>query len=328
MTALAPVLQAFFTQQLTQRRASAHTITAYRDCFRLLLRFTQACTGKAPATLQLADLDAELIGAFLDYLEHDRHNTIRTRNLRLTAIHSLFSYAALRCPEQADLIRRVLAIPPKRTNVTIVSFLTRAETAALLDAPDPSTRLGRRDHALLLTAIQTGLRVSELTALRAGDLTFGTGANAYTLGKRRRERRTPLTPATAKLLKAWLHQRRARPDDPVFATRNGAPLSTDAVEDLVDKHTATATADCPSLAAKRVTPHTLRHTCAMNLLGAGVDLTTIALYLGHANTRATEIYLHADLALKERALARTAPTPAAARRYRPPDALLAFLESL
>ncbi len=279
-------------------------------------------------SLHLADLDAELIGAFLDHLEHDRDNTIRTRNLRLTAIHSLFSYAALRCPEDADVIGRVLTIPPKRTNVTIVCFLTRAETIALLAAPDTGTPLGRRDHALLLTLVQTGLRVSELTALRAGDLTFGTGANAYTLGKGRRERRTPLTPSTAKLLKAWLHERRAGPDDPVFATRNGAPLSTDAVEDLVDKHTATATATCPSLAAKRVTPHTLRHTCAMNLLGAGVDLTTIALYLGHANTRATEIYLHADLAPKERALARTAPTPRAARRYRPPDALLAFLEGL
>lgn len=328
MTALAPVLQAFFIQHLAQRRASAHTVAAYRDCFRLLLRFAQARTGKAPATLQLVDLDAELIGAFLDHLEHDRHNGIQTRNLRLTAIHSLFTYAALRCPEHAELIRRVLAIPPKRRAVTIVSFLTRAETVALLAAPDRSTPLGRRDHALLLTDIQTGLRVSELTALRCGDLTFGTGANAYTLGKGRRERRTPLTPATAKLLKAWLHDRRAGPDDPVFATRSGAPLSTDAVEDLVDKHVTTATVDCRSLAAKRVTPHTLRHTCAMNLLGAGVDLTTIALYLGHANTRATEIYLHADLALKERALARTAPTPVAARRYRPPDTLLAFLEDL
>lgn len=328
MSALAPVLQAFFTQQLAQRRASAHTVASYRDCFRLLLRFAQARTGKAPAALQIDDLDCELIGAFLDHLERERHNAIQTRNLRLTAIHSLFTYAALRCPEHAEQISRVLAIPPKRRTVTIVSFLTPEQAAVLLAAPDRSTPLGQRDHALLATAIQTGLRVSELTALRCGDLTFGAGANAYTLGKGRRERHTPLTPSTARLLKAWLHERRAEPDDPVFATRSGGRLSTDAVEDLVDKHVTAATAACPSLATKRVTPHTLRHTCAMNLLAAGVDLTTIALYLGHANTRATEIYLHADLALKERALARTAPTPAAARRYRPPDTLLAFLEGL
>ncbi len=328
MTALAPVLQAFFTQHLAQRRVSPHTVASYRDTFRLLLRFTQARTGKTPATLQLADLDADLVSAFLDHLETDRHNGIETRNLRLTAIHSMFSYAAMRCPEQAELIRRVLAIPSKRPNVTIVSFLAPAETAALLGAPNRSTAIGRRDHALLLTAIQTGLRVSELTALRCRDITFATGANVYTIGKGRRERHTPLTPATAKLLRAWLHERRVEPENPVFATRSGGHLSTDAVEDLLDKHTAAATAVCPSLATKRVTPHTLRHTCAMNLLTAGVDLATIALFLGHANTRATEIYLHADLALKERALARIAPTPAAAHRYRPPDKLLTFLESL
>jgi integrase/recombinase XerD len=306
MTALAPVLQAFFTQHLAQRRVSTHTVASYRDCFRLLLRFTQASAGKAPATLELADLDAELIGAFLDHLQTDRRNGIETRNLRLCAIHSLFSYAAMHCPEQAAVIKRVLAIPPKRTNVTIVNFLTPAQTTALLDAPDRNTAIGRRDHALLLTAVQTGLRVSELTALRCRDLTFGTGANIYTTGKGRRDRHTPLTPATARLLRAWLRERRTEPEDPVFSTRAGGHLSTDAVEDLVDKHVAAATTACPSLQTKRVTPHTLRHTCAMNLLGAGVDLTTIALFLGHSNTRSTEIYLHADLALKEHALARTA----------------------
>jgi site-specific recombinase XerD len=328
MTALAPVLQAFFTQHLAQRRVSPHTVASYRDAFRLLLRFTQQRTGKAPASLELADLDAELIGAFLKHLEDERHNGIETRNLRLTAIHSLFSYASLRCPEQAELIRRVLAIPLKRANVTIVSFLSQAESSALLAAPDRTSQTGRRDHALLLTAIQTGLRVSELTALRADDVTFGTGANLYTIGKGRRERHTPLTPATARVLAAHLRERRTQPQDSVFATRSGGRLSTDAVEDLVDKHVAAATATSPSLASKRVTPHTLRHTCAMNLLRAGVDLATIALFLGHASTRATEIYLHADLAIKERALARIAPTAAAARRYRPPDRLLAFLESL
>ena len=328
ITALAPVMQGFFTQHLAQRRASSHTIAAYRDCFRLLLRFTQARTGKAPASLELADLDAELIGAFLDHLEHHRHNSIQTRNYRLIAIHSLFAYAALRCPDHAEQISRVLAIAPKRRTAPIVSFLAPDETTALLAAPHRDTPLGRRDHALLLTAVQTGLRVSELTALRCRDLTSGTGANAYTLGKGRRERHTPLTPGTAKLLNKWLDDRHAEPDDPVFATRTGGRLSTDAVADLLDKHVTAAGMVCASLATKRVTPHTLRHTCAMNLLAAGVDLATIALYLGHANTRATEIYLHADLTLKERALAKTAPTPVAARRYRPPDTLLAFLESL
>jgi len=328
MTALAPVLEGFFTKQLAQRRVSAHTVASYRDCFRLLLRFAQARTGRVPTSLDLADLDAALIGAFLDHLEVDRRNGIETRNLRLTAIRSLFAYAAVECPEEAGVIQRVLAIPSKRPNVTVVSFLTVPETAALLAAPDRSTLLGRRDHALVLTAIQTGLRVSELTALRWHDVTFGTGANVHTTGKGRRERHTPLTSVTARLLQNWGRERSAGPDDPLFATRSGGPLSTDSVEDLVDKHVATATSTCPSLGSKRVTPHTLRHTCAMNLLEAGVDITTIALFLGHSSTRATEIYLHADLSLKERALARIAPTPAAARRFRPPDKLLAFLESL
>lgn len=328
MSALAPVLQGFFTVHLAQRRASAHTVASYRDCFRLLLRFAQQRTGRPPSELDLADLNAEVVGAFLDHLETDRDNGIETRNLRLTAIRSLFTYAALRCPECSDSIARVLAIPSKRTTVTVVSFLTGDETTALLAAPDRATPIGQRDHALLLTGVQTGLRVSELTGLRCADVTFGTGANLYTTGKGRKERHTPLTPATAKLLRAWLQQRRVEADEPVFANRAGNSLSTDAVEDLVDKHVATATLACRSLQAKRVTPHTLRHTCAMNLLHAGVDLATIALFLGHSSTKTTEAYLHADLTLKEQALARTAPTPAAARRYHPPDKLLAFLEGL
>jgi site-specific recombinase XerD len=252
-------MQAFFTQHLAQRHASSHTIAAYRDCLKLLLRFTQARTAKTPAALLLADLDAELIGAFLDHLEHDRHNSIQTRNHRLIAIHSLFSHAALRCPDHAYQISRVLAIPPKRRTATIVSFLTPDETSALLAAPNRDTMLGRRDHALLLTAVQTGLRVSELTALRCCDLTFATGANAYTIGKGRRARHTPLTPATAKLLNKWLNDRHAEPDDPVFSARTGGRLSTDAVADLVDKHAAAASTACTSIATKRVTPHTLRH---------------------------------------------------------------------
>jgi integrase/recombinase XerD len=328
MSLLAPILQGYFTAQLAQRRASPHTVASYRDTFRLLLRFAQTHSGKAPSKLDLADLDAALIGAFLDHLEIDRSNSIETRNLRLTAIHSLFGYAALRCPEHAQGIQRVLAIPTKRADTTIVEFLDRAETEALLAAPDRATPLGRRDHALLVVAVQTGLRVSELTSLRCAELTFGVGANVHTRGKGRKDRCIPLVPATAKLLQQWLRQRQAGPSDPVFATRAGRPLSTDAVEDLVDKYVAIAGRRCPSIGQKRCTPHSLRHTTAMNLLQSGTDIATIALWLGHSSTKATQIYLHADLTLKEQALARTAPTTTARRRYRPPDKLLAFLESL
>lgn len=328
MSPLAPVLEGFFTERLAQRRASPHTIASYRDTFRLLLRYAQDRTGHPPARLDLAELDSVLIGAFLDHLEADRANSIATRNLRLTAIHSLFTYAALRCPEHAATIQQVLAIPAKRTDTTIVEFLTRAETEALLGATDQTTMLGRRDHALLLVAVQTGLRVSELTALTWADVTFGTGAHVHARGKGRKDRCTPLLSATAGLLQAWMRQRSAGPDQPVFASRLGGPLSTDAVADIVDKHVATATGRCPTLASKRVTPHTLRHTCAMDLLGAGTDIATISLWLGHSGIRATQTYLHADLALKEQALARTAPTPTARHRYQPPDKLLAFLENL
>jgi integrase/recombinase XerD len=235
MTPLAPVLEGYFLERLTQRRASANTIASYRDTFRLLLGFAQRRTGHAPSVLDMSQLDADLIGAFLDHLERDRSNGIVTRNLRLTAIHSLFAYAALRCPEHAESIRRVLAIPAKRPDTTIVSFLTGAETAAVLTAPDRATPRGRRDHLLLLVTVQTGLRVSELTALGCADVSFGPGANLHTLGKGRKERCTPLLPATAKLLHAWIRQRHAQPDDPLFATSTRGTLSTDAVEDLVDK---------------------------------------------------------------------------------------------
>lgn len=328
MSALAPVLQGFFTQRLAARRASPATVATYRDTYRLLVRFAAARTHKTPSSLEVADVDAALIGAFLDHLETDRHNSITTRNTRLIAIHSLFKHAALACPDDAETIRRVLAIPAKRTDTTIVSYLTRPETDALLAVPDRGRELGQRDHALILLGVQTGLRVSELTALTWTDLTFGAGANVHTTGKGRKQRATPLLPATARLLQAWGRHRHADPEDPVFATRAGRHLSTDAVADLLDRYTAPAATACPSLSAKRVTPHTLRHTCAMNLLQSGVDIATIALWLGHANTQATQIYLHADMQLKEQALARTAPQPQARHRYQPTDSLLAYLESL
>ncbi len=329
MSTLAPTLEAFFSERLiNQKQASPHTVAAYRDTFRLLLRFAQTRTGKAPFALELADLDAPLIGAFLDHLEHERGNSIRSRNVRLAAIHSLFRYAALRHPEHAALIQRVLAVPPKRFDRAIVSFLTREEIDALLAAPDRSRWVGRRDHALLVVALQTGLRVSELTGLCCQDVQLGTGAHLRCLGKGRKQRCTPLTTQTVAVLRAWLHERRGEPTEPLFPTSLGRALSRDAVALLVTKHASAAQQYCPTLRNKTVTPHVLRHSAAMNLLHAGVDTTVIALWLGHESVETTQIYLHADLTLKERALARTTPADTTPGRYRPPDTLLAFLEAL
>jgi site-specific recombinase XerD len=319
----------FFTDRLVrQRGASPHTIAAYRDTFRILVGFAQQTTGKEPCRLDLADLDAPLIGAFLEHLEIERHNSVRTRNARLAAIHSLFHYAALRHPEHAAVIQRVLAIPNKRHERAIVTFLTRPEIDALLAAPDPTSWRGRRDHALLVVAIQCGLRVSELTGLTCADIQLGTGAHVLCHGKGRKQRATPLTAGTVAVLRAWLAERHGQPTDPLFPTSRGGPLSRDAVEKLVAKHTGEAGLACPSLRDKPVSPHTLRHTSAMQLLHAGVETTVIALWLGHEQIETTAIYLHADLSLKERAVARTAPPRTTPGRYRAPDTLLAFLDSL
>jgi integrase/recombinase XerD len=330
MSTLAPLLQAFFTERLIgQRDASRHTIASYRDTICLLLRFAQLRTGKEPHQLDLDDLDAPLIGAFLNYLEAERGVGVRTRNARLTAIRSLFGFAAYRHPEHAAVIQRVLAIPPKRTDRALVTYLTEAEMHALLAAPDRSTRIGRRDHALLLLALETGLRVSELTALPCGAVHLGTGAHVRCHGKGRKERITPLRRQTRTLLQAWLTERAGAQSDPLFPGPKGHPLSRDAIRRLVDRHIATAAASCPSLAAKTVSPHTLRHSCAMTLRRNGVDAATIALWLGHEDVRTTYgVYMHADLSIKERALARTAPPDTPAGRYRPTDTLLEFLESL
>ncbi|MCA1678926.1 MAG: site-specific integrase [Actinobacteria bacterium] len=329
MSLLAPTLQAFFSERLiTQRNASPQTVASYRDTFRLLLAFAQQQTGKQPCQLDLDDLDAPLIGAFLSHLERDRHNSPRTRNNRLAAIHSLYRYAALRHPEHAATIARVMAIPSKRYERNNVCYLAAGEIKALLAAPDRASWLGRRDHALLLLAIQTGLRVSELTTLRVRDTALSTGAHVRCRGKGRKERCTTLTRETVAVLRQWLKERQGQPDDPLFPTRQGRPLSRDAVELLVAKHAAAAAAACPSLKTKRVTPHVLRHTNAMLLRAAEVDIATIALWLGHESTKTTHIYEHADPALKERAIARTAPLGTRPGRYRPPDTLLAFLEGL
>lgn len=329
MSTLAPTLQAFFTDRLIrQRQASAHTIAAYRDAVKLLLAFAEQRTGIAPSDLDIVDLDAPLVGAFLDHLEHGRGNSVRTRNARLAAVHSLFRYAALRHPEAAAVIQRVLAIPPKRFDHTIVSYLTEPETKALLAACDQATWTGRRDHTLLALAVQTGLRASELTGLTIEDVHLGTGSHVSCTGKGRKQRITPLTADTVAVLGGWLAERGGLPADPLFATRRGTPLGRDAFQRRVANYAATAARSCPSLQGKNITPHTLRHTAAMRLLHAGVDTTVIALWLGHEAVATTQIYVHADLALKERALARTAPTGTAPGRYQPPDTIIAFLDNL
>ncbi|MCA1678561.1 MAG: site-specific integrase [Actinobacteria bacterium] len=329
MSPIAPTLQAFFTDRLiTQRNASPRTIAAYRDTLRLLLRFASQQTRKQPSRLEFADLDAPLIGAFLHHLEHERGNTVRTRNARLAAIHSLYRYAALRHPEDIATIGRVIEIPPKRHIRTTISYLDLDEIKALLRAPDRTTWLGRRDHALLLTAIQTGLRVSELANLRIGEISLSTGAHCRVIAKGRKERCAPLTAETVAVLRTWLAERQGAPQDPLFPTRRGGPITPKAIAWLLDKHTTTAASGCPSLRSKRVTPHVLRHTNAMLLRARDTDIITIALWLGHESTKSTEIYLHADNQLKQQAIDRTTPTGTPPGRYKPPDTLLAFLEGL
>jgi integrase/recombinase XerD len=320
MTPLAPLLEAFFTDRLRrQRAASPNTVAAYRDAFRLLLPFAQQRRGTAASNLALSDLDAPLIGAFLDHLERERRNSARTRNARLAAIRSFFRFLAPREPAHAALIQRVLAIPQKRCDRRVVNFLTR---------PDQTRWMGRRDHLLLLVAIETGLRVSELVSLRISDVVLGASSYVRCEGKGRKERMTPLSRRTAARMRWWLQERKAAPAEPVFPARHGGALSRDAVARLLTKHTTAATATCPALKNKTVSPHVLRHTTAVNLLQAGVDRAVIALILGHESVETTQMYLDADLATKERALAHTAPVGTPQGRFRPSDTLLAFLQAL
>ncbi|HEX6465214.1 MAG TPA: tyrosine-type recombinase/integrase [Vicinamibacterales bacterium] len=326
---LASLLQRFFTERLVrQQRASPHTIASYRDAFRLLLRFAQERLGRVPSSLALDDLDAAFIAAFLDHVEHHRGNTPRTRNVRLAAIHAFCHYVAVNEPAHLDRCRRILAIPVKRYERRPIAYLTRAEIDALVAAPDVATWIGRRDQALLLLAIQTGLRVSELIHLRCGDIVLGTGAHLRCEGKGRKHRCTPLRREMVRLLTAWLRERNGDTIDPLFSTARGTALSRDAVERLVARHAKSAQDRCPSLNHKRVSPHVLRHTAAMELLGHGVDRAVIALWLGHESVETTQMYLHADLRLKEQVLARTTPADVKPGRYRPSDQLLAFLERL
>ena len=329
MSALAPTLQAFFTDRLLhQRQASPHTVAAYRDTLRLLLGFASDRLSIEPSKLDINHLDAPLIGAFLDHLERQRGNSVRTRNARLAAIRSLFRYAALRHPEHAANIERVLAIPQKRFERRLVTFLNETEVEALLAAPDRATWTGRRDYTWLALAVQTGLRVSELIGLHCRDVHLGVGAHVSCMGKGRKQRITPFTKAMAITLRAWLAEHAGQAAEPLFTTRNRRALSRDALEHRLAKHVANAARACPSLGPKRITLHVLRHTVAMRLLQAGVDTSVIALWLGHENVETTQIYLHADLAIKERALSRTTPAHIKPGRYRPSDTLIAFLETL
>jgi integrase/recombinase XerD len=323
------LLEAFFTDRLIrQRQASPHTLASYRDTFCLLLAYAQRQLHKAPTDITLADLDTAFLGAFLDHLEVERENSARSRNVRLAAIHSFFRYVALHSPEHSALAQRVLAMPSKRYVRRPITFLNDAEVTALLAAPDLSRWSGRRDRALLLLAAQTGLRAAELVGLRCEDVVLGPAAYVRCLGKGRKLRNTPLRKDTVAVLRAWLAERKGQPSDTAFPTMSGTQLSHDGLQYLLNKHLAIACCQCPSLANKRVTPHVLRHTLAMDLLHHGVDRSVIALWLGHESVETTAAYLQADMQLKEQALAKTDVADVRARRYKPDDQLLAFLKSL
>lgn len=327
---LSILLEAFFQKRLiSQRRVSPHTVASYRDTFRLLLVFAQQRTKRPPSQLALKDLSPSLVSDFLDQLEARRDNTARTRNLRLATIRSFFRFVALEAPEQSGMIQRVLAIPNKRCQRPLIGFLTRAEVEALLGAVDCKNWLGRRDYALLLVAMQTGMRLSELTGLRREDVTLGPGAHIQCVGKGRKQRCTPISKTTRRVLEAWMKEPWPFKSNFLFPSlSSGGRLSADAVQDLVNKHVTVASVKCSSLAKKRVTPHLLRHTAAMELLQAGIDRAMIALWLGHESVETTQIYLDANLELKEEILAKAKPINGKPGRYRPTDHLLQFLRNL
>lgn len=328
-SSFAALLERFFTQRLMQQRqASPHTISSYRDTFRQFLKFAQKRLHKPPSRLSFEEIDAPLIAAFLDDLEKRQGLSVRSRNLRLTAIHSFFRYAAFEVPARSAQIQRVLAIPSKRFTRTLVPFLTRAEVDALLAAPDQRTWSGRRDHAFLLVAVQTGLRLSEMTGLRREDLIVGAGAHVRVIGKGRKERCTPIAKSTRTVLKAWLRERQRGDGQVLFPSAKGERLSVHGVQYLLNKHRLAASGTCPSLRQKRVTVHRLRHTMAMDLLQSGTDRSVIALWLGHESVETTQIYLDASLAMKEQALAKATPLHGRPGRYHPDDQLLDFLNSL
>ncbi len=326
---LAPLLERFFTQRLMQQRqASPHTISSYRDTFRQLLKFIQRQLHQHPSDLNIEQIDAPLIAAFLNHLEKDQGISARSRNQRLAALHSFFRHLSFELPTHSAQIQRILAIPRKRFTRTLVNFLTRQEVDGLLAAPDQNAWSGRRDHAFILTAVQTGLRLSEMTGLKYEDITLKNGAHVRVIGKGRKERCIPLAKSTVAVLKKWIREPERGQDSILFPSARGKQLSVHGVQYLLNKHRMTAVKSCPSLAKKHVTVHRLRHTMAMDLLQAGVDRSVIALWLGHASVETTQIYLESTLAMKEKALAKTTPPYGKLTRYKPDDQLLDFLNAL
>lgn len=322
-------LQRFFTDRLAgQMRASPNTIASYRDTFRLLVRYAGAKLGKAPTDLAIADIDADFVADFLAYVENDRGASVHSRNTRLSAVKSFFRYVALNEPDLLLHAQRILATPSKRHVKRTVDYLNRPETEALIAAPDLSSWIGRRNKAMLLLMVQTGLRVSELINLRNADVVLTAGAHVRCQGKGRKERATPLRKDCVRILKGWVKERGGTDDEPLFISNRGSKLSRDAVEHIVRKHVEIALKQCSSLVGKRISPHVLRHTAAMELLQNGVDRTVIALWLGHESVETTQIYVHADIEMKERAMAKTKVTHAKPGRFSPDDALLSFLEAL
>jgi len=326
---LAPHVQAFFTHHLCQhKQASPQTIASYRDTFRLFLTFVKDTTGREPAALQVSDLDAPLVLHFLDYLEQQRGNTVRSRNMRLAALRTFVRFLALRAPESLALATRVLAIPIKLADKKLIAALTRPEVEALLAAPDRSGWIGRRDHALLLTLYNSGARVSEVTTLQRHQVCLGPPTFLQLTGKGRKERTVPLWPHTSRTLQAWFAELGEKGGQIAFPNTRGRPLSRDGVAHLLQRATAKAVTGCPSLRTKKVTPHVVRHTTALHLLQAGVDIAVIALWLGHESIETTHVYLEIDLAHKEQALHKLAPVEGPLARFTAPDPLLAFLTSL
>ena len=329
MNALATSLQTYFTTFAhTQRDLSANTISSYRDTWRMLLKHLAATLSLPPDALDFDAVTAMNVTGFLDHLEQERGNNAKTRNTRLTAIRSVLGRALPDHPEHAATITQVLAIPPKRTTRPVIEFLTPAEVAALLASPDSTNWTGRRDHALLLMTVQTGLRISEICSLTCDDIHLGAGPHIACTGKGRRQRITPLTKATVATMTNYLAERSTRPGTAIFCGPHGQPLSRDALEHRLAKHLATAAITCPSIATKHATMHSLRHTTAMNLLAAGVDVSVIALWLGHADTHSTDAYLHADMAIKQAAIDRTRPPDVPPGTYQPEPNILAWLTSL
>lgn len=324
MTPLAPHITAFLRERLPRERgASVHTCDTYAYGFKLLFEFASSRLGISPSQLVLEHLDATLILSFLEHIEASRGNAPSTRNVRLATIRSFMKFVEHRVPSALDQVRCVLAIPMKRTDKRLVIHLTRPEMQAILDAPDPSTRDGIRDRAMLHVACAAGLRVSELVGLRLDGLSFEPRLSVRVLGKGRRERVLPLWKETATAVRAWLAIRGSSPVPQVFLSAAGLPLTRSGFEYILERHVRIAAQQCPSLRDKRVSPHVLRHTCAMLTLQATGDLRKVALWLGHASIQTTEMYVRADPSTKLDALDASAPPTLRKGRFTPPDALIA-----